>query len=125
MPLAVAMFAVMIMALFYYHDKNIVIGAAYEIVTVGCDHSEFTKEELEVQLQERLDRKLLLFSKIYVEIQMEKSKLMMQCRAIQRGMTLNAQVSMCRTEPENYIRNIRRLQKLGNQLGEYRNESTL
>ena len=56
---------------------------------------------------------------------MEKSKLMMRCRAVQSGMALNVQVSMCRTEPENYIRNIRGLQKLGNQLGENGNESTL
>jgi len=124
MPLALGMFVVMIFMLFYYHDKNIVTGAAYEIVVVGGNNSELSEEELGVQLQERLDRKLLLFSTIYVDIHMEKSNLVMYCRSSKHGMTLNIRVSMTRTEPEVYIRNIRRLQKLENQIGDL-NESIL
>lgn len=125
MPLVIGMFAVLISMLFYYHDKNIVTGAAYEIVTVGSCDSGLTKEELSVQLQERLNGKLLLFSRIHVNIRIDKTKLIIYCQAVKNGMVMKVNISMSRTEPERYIRNIRRFQKLGEQLGESERESIL
>lgn len=117
-PLIIMMIAAITLILFYYHDKNIITGAAYEIAVVGSADSEFTKEELGEQLQDRLDKKLLLFTKIYASVQMEKSKIIIQCNTAKKGMSISVQVSMIRTEPENYIRSIRSIEKLGNQIGE-------
>lgn len=117
-PLAILMFAVVISMLFYYHDKNVITGAVYEVVADGTIQAEPTKEELGMKLQEKVNKRLLLFSAVYVDAYMDKSKLVMECHAAKNGMTLYVKIAMNRTEPENYIRKIRGFQNINNQLGE-------
>lgn len=117
-PMAILMFAVMITVLFYYHDKNIITGAAYEIAAVGSLEEEIIKEELGNQFKERVDNKLLLFKRIHMSIQIEEKDLNIQCKATQNGMTLEVEVCMSKTSPEKYIRNIRSIERLNNQIGD-------
>lgn len=125
LPLVIMMFAVIITMLFYFHDKNVITGVVYEVIAIGSTESEFNQEKLGRELTEKLSQRLLMFSTIYVDVQVEKSKLILQCNAKKGGMTLQVQVAMNMTEPENYIRKIRNFQKIGNQLGETTDESIL
>ncbi len=118
LPLILFMFCGMITLLFYYHDKNIVTGAAYEIVTIGCREKEPGKEELGGQLQKRLNKKLILFHKIHVDIWIEEKEIVIRCQSFENGLNLLVQISMSRTSPETYIRNIRKIQRLENEMGE-------
>ena len=117
-PMVLLMFAGMISVLFYYHDKIIITGAAYEIAAVGSAEDEITREELAEQFEERVDNKLLLFRKIHMSIQIEETDMTIQCKAVQNSMVLEVEVCMCRTAPEKYIRNIRSIEKLKNQIGD-------
>lgn len=118
LPLVMLMFAGILTTMFYYHDKNIITGASYEVLTIGSMEEEPKKEEIGKQFQERLNRKLILFSKIYVDIWIEDHEIIMYCRAAKGRFHLEVQVSMSRTDPERYIRNIRRIQKIENEIGE-------
>lgn len=118
LPLVMLIFSGILTTLFYYHDKNIITGAAYEVLTIGSMEDEPEKEEIGKQFQERLNRKLILFSRIYVDIWIEDQEIVMHCRAEKGRFQLKVQVSMSRTEPEKYIRNIRKIHRIENQMGE-------
>ncbi len=122
LPIIILMFIGMIEVLFYCHDKNIVTGAAYEVVAVGSREVEPVKEELGSQFQKRLNRKLIMFSKIHVDIWIEDSEIIMRCTSEKSGMKLQVQVRMSRTRPEDYIRNMKKIQKIGD---EKKNENVL
>lgn len=117
-PLILLLFAGIITVLFYYHDKNIITAAVYEVAAVESETDEIDKEEFGKKLQERVNKKLLLFSKIYMNIQIEETDLRVYCRAEKGRMTLHVQISMSRTDPETWIRNIRRIEKIKEQMGE-------
>ncbi len=117
-PMVILMFAGMITVLFYYHDKIIITGAAYEVATVGSSEEEITREELGKQFEERVDRKLLLFRKIHISIQIEEKDLIMQCKAVRNGMVLEIEICMSRTNPEKNIRNMRSIERIENQIGD-------
>ena len=53
-----------------------------------------------------------------MSIQIEETDLTIQCKAVQNSMVLEVEVCMCRTAPEKYIRNIRSIEKLKNQIGD-------
>ena len=117
-PVILGVFALVITLLFYYHDKNIVAGIAHETVVKGCGEQEISSEELEMYFQKRIRKKLLLFSSIHLEAGVEEDKVSILCRAEKKGMALRIEMSMNRTSPEQFIRNIRRVDKLEKQLGE-------
>lgn len=117
-PLVIFIFGGILTILFYYHDKNIITGAVYEIAVLGSSEDEIVKEELGTELQERVNRKLLLFSTIYVDIQIEETSLKIYCRSSKNGMMLYVQVSMSRTNPETFIRNIRKIERIESQMGD-------
>ncbi len=118
LPMVLMIFGGIVLTFFYFHDKNIVIGAAYEILTVESEEKNLVKEKLGERLQERLNHKLILFSQIYVEIRIEEDEITMSCMSQKNPFQLQIQVSMSRTRPEQYIRNVRRLQRIEKQMGE-------
>lgn len=117
-PVLFMMIVVLIYTLFYYHDKNIVSGAAYETVVVGAEQKEMEEQELEEYFQQRVRGKLILFLYAGADVQIEKEQIKIQCTARKKWMKLSVDMSANRTEPEKFIRNIRKLKKAGEMLGE-------
>lgn len=112
-PIILMMFAVLIYILFYYHDKNIMAGAAYETAVVGTERQDCEEEELERYFQRRVRGKLILFPSVQEKIQIEKESVTIVCRARKKRMKIEVSMSARRTEPEKFIRNIRKIKKKG------------
>lgn len=116
-PLILMVFSVLLNTLFYYHDKNIITGAAYETVVRGSSEEE-TDSELEAYYQSRVKGKLLLFTYTTGEIEQEEDIVRITCTAIRKKMSLCIERATAKTNPEGYIRNIRKIEKLGEKVGE-------
>lgn len=108
-PLILGMVMCLFFVLFYYHDKNVISAVAHETVVYACKTDEISIEETENYFQERIGEKLLLFPGVYTDISIEQDVLRFEGVARKRGMTLKVKMQMKRTEPEKYIRNIRRI----------------
>lgn len=119
-PIILLIFAVLIQILFYYHDKNILAGAAYETAVVGSERRGYQKEELEAYFQRRIRGKLILFSDVRQQVEITKEKVTIRCLAKKKRMQIKSEASSKKTEPEPYIRDIRKIQKTGERLGEKR-----
>ena len=89
---------------FYYHDKNIIAGAAYETAVTGStkvrEKDGISESELNALFKERVGRKCILFSRIRV-----------QAAARRKKMAISVESRAAVTEPEKYIRDIRRIKK--------------
>lgn len=111
-PIILMMFVGVIYILFYYHDKNIIVGAAYETAVVGSEREEKAEQELEVYFQNRIKGKLILFANVQGEVEVKKDRVVVRCKAEKRGMKVTQEVVGKRTRPEKRIRDIRKIKKM-------------
>lgn len=116
-PVILMVFALTVTILFYYHDKNVVAAIAHETVVWGCSQEEVTEEEVEQYFRGRLQKKLLWFSNILIDVQLEKEGIQMVCTSRRKGLSMRVEMSSVRTEPEQYVRNLKRLEKIGEEIG--------
>ena len=99
---------------FYYHDKNIIAGAAYETAGGGTKVREkdgISESELNALFKERVGRKCILFSRIRVQSSVGKDEIKVQAAARRKKMAISVESRAAVTEPEKYIRDIRRIKK--------------
>ena len=108
-PTILMMFVVLVYLLFYFHDKNVLTGAAYETAAVGAERKNYDERELQEFFRSRISGKLLLFSNVEEEIQIEKSQITVRCTARKKRMRVTVKMSANRTEPEKFIRDIRKI----------------
>lgn len=120
MQVVLLVWVLVIFALFYYHDKNIVAGAAYETAVVGSElyHEEKkvmedAEERISGYFQNRIRGKLIFFSRVSVEVRIEKERIQIRAGARKRGMTLSVEKGAALTIPEEEIRKRRVLKQLG------------
>lgn len=70
---------------FYYHDKNIIAGAAYETAVTGStkvrEKDGISESELNALFKERVGRKCILFSRIRVQSSVGKDEIKVQAAA--------------------------------------------
>lgn len=111
-PLILLVFVVSLNSLFYYHDRDVIAAAAHETVAVGSGRGEWEEAELENYFQSRLKGRTLLFSEIRGEVEVDDNQVKIVCKAKKHVMSLSVKRVMRRTEPEDYIRNIRKIEKL-------------
>ena len=71
-PIILMVFLLTIYSVFYYHDKNILIGAASETAVLGAQMERKPDEkgqtDLETFFQDRIHGKLILFSGAQVDV---------------------------------------------------------
>lgn len=108
-PLILWVFMLIVLMLFYSHDKNVISVIAHETVVKASGDEAMTAEEIETYFQKRLNGKLLLFSWVDTEIKSEKEEICFGGTARRHRMALKIDMKMKRTEPEKMIRNIRRI----------------
>lgn len=108
MPVVLLVWMLVIFALFYYHDKNILSGAAYETAVVGSEmiheEGELQEERITQYFQSRIRGKLLFFGGAFSEIDADEEKICVKTEAISKGLHLSIEKSMAVTEPEKKIR---------------------
>lgn len=112
-PVVFVIFVGIILAVFYYHDKNILNGAAYETAVVGSskmrEKEKITEEELEEYCSDRLRRKCIFLTTANIEVCIEEEEIIVSLTARENGFRVSVTKKSALTEPEKKIRNIRRL----------------
>lgn len=112
MPMILFLIMNCILAVFYYHDKNILSGAAYETAVVGSTKARekdgVTEEELKSLFQQRVQNKCILFAGSDAVIDVGEDEITVTVTASRRRMQLSVIRRAAVTEPEKYIRDIRR-----------------
>ena len=108
MPVVLLCWMAVIFALFYYHDKNIIGGAAYETAIVGSEEWRWQKEiedgKMEQYFQKRIENKLIFFDTVSVETAVVKDEFEVTAGAQKRKMRVSVKRSAALTVPEEKIR---------------------
>lgn len=116
MPIILLLIMSSILAAFYYHDKNILAGAAYETAVVGSakmrEKDEVTAGELKALFRERVGRKCILFAGSSASVSIEKAEICVKASAFKGRFGLTVIKKAAITEPENHIRDIRRVKEI-------------
>nr|WP_317449359.1 pilus assembly protein [uncultured Sellimonas sp.] len=104
-----------IMVLFYYHDKNILAGTAYETAVISGrkqkQESPFQEEEIQQLWKERISGKMILFREAEVEVECQKEYVWISVQASRRMLRITVEAKAALTEPEKKIRDMRKLKK--------------
>lgn len=113
MPVILFLIMGCILAAFYYHDKNVLSGAAYETAVVGSTKMHRKKglgaEELETLFNQRVKGKCILFTGPAVTVSVKEDEIEITVMAERNGMKLSIVKRAAVTEPEKHIRDWRRL----------------
>lgn len=112
-PLILLVLGVMFHVLFYYHDKNILVGTVHETAAYGVGQEEIDEDTLKNYFMSRIKGKLLLFTKLENEITVEDEKVTVKCSASKSKILLTVECAVNRTDPEDYIRSVRKIIKIG------------
>lgn len=115
MPLVLTVWVLVIFALLYYHDKNILAGASYETAVVGSElfheKGEIDEENMEGYFQQRIRGKLLFFGTAFVEIQGDDKQISVKATASGKGMEVFMEKCAALSIPEKKIRESRVLKQ--------------
>ncbi len=111
-PIILLIFSVLMYLMFYFHDKNVLMGVAHETLAVGCGRKGLEDHELEQYFSSRIQGKLLLFTRVKSEIERNKEQVQIVCNAQKGSIKLEVEYKMKQTEPEDYIRSIRKMIKM-------------
>lgn len=118
MPLTLLLLMSSILAIFYFHDKNILAGAAYETAAVaGTKIREKEKTDtaqIEALFYERTEGKYILFPTPEVSIEIGDREIIVTAAARRGEFGLSVEKKIPVTEPEKTIRDRKRLKEIGN-----------
>lgn len=116
MPIILLLIMSSILAAFYFHDKNILSGAAYETAVVGStkmrEKDKVAEGELEALFRERVGRKCILFAGSSASVSIKKTEICIKASARKGRFGLSVIKRAAVTEPEDYIRDIRRVKEI-------------
>lgn len=117
-PVILFIFGSLLHILFYWHDKNILMGAIHETATLGSSRCELSELELEYEFFDRVEGILLSFDRVECIVCLEEGRVTVACAGSKDRMATKIQCSVKRTNPEKYIRKIQRMKKIGEGIGE-------
>lgn len=107
-PIVLIVFLLIVYTVFYYHDKNILIGAASETATVGAQMERRPDKKGQVSLeefyQERIRGKLIFFSGVQISVNTSRKWVEIEAYASRRKMHIHILQRAAITEPEKAIR---------------------
>ena len=112
-PIILFIFGILLHILFYWHDKIILMSTAHETAAVGNSQMELSELELEYYFFSRMEERLLLFDRVECIAYIEDDRVRVVYDGSKRTMVAKGECSISRTEPEDYIRGIRKLRKIG------------
>ncbi len=118
MPMILLMIMLSIFGVFYFHDKNIIEGAAYETVVVGAGKARekgmIDEGGLRKLFEERVGDKCILFDGAAATVRISDDEIEILAQGEKRGMNVSVIKRMPVTKPEQKIRDMRRMKGLGN-----------
>lgn len=118
MPVIFMIFVLCVQGAFYFHDKNILSGAAYEASVVAStklrEEVPVTEAQIVSLCNDRIQGKCILFGQWKTEVTIGEKELTVSVRANKRYMRISVEKRAAITRPEKKIRDIRRLKEIGN-----------
>lgn len=118
MPMILLMIMSGILASFYFHDKNIIAGAAYETAVVGStkmrEEKGVTTAELQALYQERIGGKCILFPESKARISLAEEEISVEAEGKRGRFGVSVSKKAAVTKPEEHIRNLRRIEEISN-----------
>lgn len=120
LPIIFSIFIMIIYTVFYYHDKNILIGAAGETAVVAAQIARKPETEAKEDFAEfckgRIRGKLILFSEWKVSIDETDKRIQVSAYAQRGKMRLQVVQSAVILKPEKTIRKKQVLEAVGNSI---------
>ena len=106
MPIIFMVFVLVVYTAFYYHDKQILIGAAAETTTVGAQQKRWPGESVAAEqfCRERIGGKLILFAETEVTTSVTKEWVDVDSYARKKKMKLYIRQRAPVVNPEKKIR---------------------
>lgn len=118
MPMILFLIMGCILAVFYYHDKNVISSAAYETAVVGStkmrERDQVEESTLQALYRERIRKKCILFPTGNAQIQIEKEKIEVTAAARKGKFRVKIRKCAAVTEPEKKIRKKLKVEELVN-----------
>lgn len=113
LPVVFLSFMLGVYMLFYFHDKNILLGAGYETAVVGSQKMKWNEENIEEKMEnffhERVRGKVIFFSKPKVVVKYKNNTLSVNASAKKRKIILKVHQKRTIEIPEKYIRKKRNI----------------
>ena len=108
MPVVMITWMFVVFILFYYHDKNILNGAAYETAVAASEvwHEKqaLPEGQMEQYFQDRIAKKMLYFGSASAEISSGEKEITVAASASTWRMSISASKKQAITEPEKLVR---------------------
>ncbi len=112
-PAVLSVFFLIVMGIFYYHDKEVISSCAYEAAAVGStktrEKEKVTAETVNAIFEERVRGKCILFGRVYGNAQVDEERIVVKAFAAKGKMRVSVAETAGITEPEEKIRRYRRL----------------
>lgn len=107
-PVILGILSLLFHTIFYYHDKNILIGTAAETAVLGAQLERKPNQKGSVDLTEvyrqRIDGKLILFPGATAVCEITDTKVTVSAKAVWKKMELKVEQSAPLLHPERIIR---------------------
>lgn len=115
-PLILMVFGASITLLFYYHDKTLLLSATQEAAVYAGSGEEKSEKKIREHLEILVKGRMLLFDDFQVSVVTKERTTDISCTAKNNLLSLQVQSHMERTNPEDYIRMFRKLEKIGEEV---------
>lgn len=116
LPMVLLLLAAILYTVFYFHDKNIMAGAAMETAAVGAQMErkpdEKGKTNLEAFYKQRITGKLILFPETAAEVHITEKQVSVTVHADRGKMKLEVRQRTPILSPEKQIRKKRLLESI-------------
>lgn len=114
LPTIITLFILTIYTVFFYHDKNVLIGGAAETAVLGAQAERHRGEETDLQsfFKERIRGKLIWLNVTDVEIERDGKWVKVTAHAAKKWMGTSTEQKAAIPEPEKEIRKKRQLKSL-------------
>lgn len=110
MPVVLLCWMLVVFALFYYHDKSVIAGAAYESAVMGtelwAEETGYRSAKIEDYFRERINGKLLFYRNVEVRIMVDQAEIRVEAEAVKYLMMLHVEEQAAVTEPEKVVRDM-------------------
>lgn len=123
MPIILFLILSCILTVFYFHDKNILMAAAYETTVVGStkmrEPEGVSEGELVSLFTDRTEGKCILFARSNVSVTVTEEQILVEASAEKGRFKVSVRKKSSVTEPEKYIRNNRKIKEVINGAANY------
>ena len=123
MPIILFLIFSCILTVFYFHDKNILMAAAYETTVVGSTKMRelegISEGELVSLFTDRTEGKCILFARSTVNVTITEEQVLVEAEAEKGGFKISVRKKSSVTEPEKCIRNNRKIKEAMNGAANY------